>query len=409
MEKKLLIVLSLFVSFGVFAQSSEFPVYENGLIYTPTTMNKLKHIVDSLNLKYKSCDLNKTFYAINQTIGYSFYLKKGNIKQAKKDIDNNISFEDFVKKYPKTEIDKESLILRFETRGRVEFSEVNIKGGYSRREIQKKVDEIDKENLANTWLYDYYEGSEYSNESIQGFFFPKEFSSKPMVEKYARMIGYSDCLIDTTTVKFKEDAEYGYWSQLPENWVNLSQRKKERLLDKMRSTRVVGGCSQDHTPRLHAMNIALLSAETTNWEVFLKSHLDIMNDRFERVSDGSYAWAGRQTYIKELEDLDINILDLIFGISLRVENPAENHYYGSIGRLGRALSETQNRDKVEQSMLSMIEDSKLDDYNRVLIMFLYMNYAHYSGDENQKKVLLEKLKASVQKMPNYIRDKVKIE
>ncbi|MBK7503592.1 MAG: hypothetical protein IPI52_00240, partial [Bacteroidetes bacterium] len=126
----------------------------------------------------------------------------------------------------------------------------------------------------------------------------------------ADKIGYSDCLIDTIATKFKSDAKSG-WVDLPENWQNLSEKKKEKLLDEMRSTKVVGGCSQDSRPREHAINIAMLSAEVTNWEVFLKSHLDIMNDRFDRMSDGSYAYAQRKTYIKELEELDINVLAFI--------------------------------------------------------------------------------------------------
>ena len=101
---------------------------------------------------------------------------------------------------------------------------------------------------------------------------------------------------------------------------------------------VVGGCSMDNSPRLHALNIARLSAETVNWETFLRAHLDIMNDRFERVSDGSYAQAGRQTYLRELEELDINVPDLLLGISLRIENASRNHYFGSLSRLGRALA-----------------------------------------------------------------------
>ena len=49
----------------------------------------------------------------------------------------------------------------------------------------------------------------------------------------------------------------------------------------------------DNSPRIHALNIAKLSAETINWEVFLRAHLDIMKDKFERMSDGSYAFGGR--------------------------------------------------------------------------------------------------------------------
>ncbi|MBK7243510.1 MAG: hypothetical protein IPH98_06560 [Saprospiraceae bacterium] len=72
-----------------------------------------------------------------------------------------------------------------------------------------------------------------------------------------------------------------------------------------------------------------------------------MNDRFDRKSDGSYAWGQRNTYIKELEELNINVPDLILGILFRIENPASNHYFGSIGRVGRALSETKNRNEIE--------------------------------------------------------------
>jgi hypothetical protein len=101
-------------------------------------------------------------------------------------------------------------------------------------------------------------------------------------------------------------------------------KKKEKLLDEMRSTRVIGRCSQDDSPREHAVNIALLSAETNNWEVFIKAHLDILNDSFDRMSDGSYAWNRRKTYIREIEDLNIDVEDLILGISLRIENPENN-------------------------------------------------------------------------------------
>jgi len=75
----------------------------------------------------------------------------------------------------------------------------------------------------------------------------------------------------------------------------------------------------DSSPRYHELSIAELAEETVNWEIFLRSHLDIMNDNFNRMSDGSYAWAGRKTYIKELEILYINVLDLVLGISIRIE------------------------------------------------------------------------------------------
>jgi hypothetical protein len=406
-----LILIFIFISSQVFAQS-EFETYENGLIYSETTMNKLETIVDSLNLRYKTCELDKVFYSKEQTTGYIVRLNNGNIKQAKKDIENNISLELFISKYPDVVIEKNVLIVKFKYTNYkdeeiIEFSEINLNSNHG-FDISKEYDKkLDEKKVENTWLFEYNEKSKYSDESINAYFFPDNFKSISLSSKYSRQIGYADCLIDTSSTKFKNDAKSG-WVELPDNYQNLPLKKKEKLLDEMRSTRVVGGCSMDSRPREHSIHIALLSAETTNWEVFLKSHLDIMNDRFDRVSDGSYAWAQRKTYIKELEKLNIDVLDLLIGISLRIKNPANNHYYGSIGRLGRAISESENKQLFEIQMRYMIEDSELDDYNRIISYFLYISFNSYLEDEKEQKENLKNLEISIQMLPNYLKEKIEL-
>jgi hypothetical protein len=410
MKNSVFILLIAFYSTFSFAQS-EFKTYDNGLIYNSNTMNKLSKIVDSLNLKFKLCDLDKTYYTISQTVGHRIELEEGNILEAKNDIESKISFDDFMKKYPKAIVEKEVLIIKYKYKNYsnkevVEFSEVSFEE-YSGIEITKNDSNLYNSNFEKNWVFRYNSKTDYSKESIDAFYFTSDFSSKPIIDKYSKMISYADCLIDTTSSKIKEDAVSGY-VELPKNWQNLSQKNKEKLLDKMRSTNVVGGCSQDDSPRIHAINIALLSAETFNWEVFLKAHLDIMNDRFDRVSDGSYAWKGRNTYIREIENLNINTIDLLIGISLRIENPSNNHYFGSVGRIGRAISETQNIKEFENTLLSMIEDSELDYYNRVIAYYLFLNYINYSTNkvesENKKVTLL----ASVEKMPQFIKSRIKL-
>jgi hypothetical protein len=164
----------------------------------------------------------------------------------------------------------------------------------------------------------------------------------------------------------------------------------------------------DQAPRWHAQEIALLAAETTNWHIFLRSHLDIMNDRMDRVSDGSWAWKDRKTYIKEIEVLDINLPDLIIGISLRIENPAANHYFSSIGRTGRALAESKDREIFEKEMLLMIADKELDDYNRILMYFLFDNYNYFLTDKAIQKANLDKLRVAVAELPAYLSSRIEI-
>jgi len=375
-------------------------------------MSKLSKIVDSLNLKYKSCDYDKVFKSKSQTIGHVINIKTTNIKQLKKDLENQITFERFINKYPNADIKKEVLIVKFNYKNYKDeeitaFSEISPNDHYG-LEIKKQHNPtLYKQKMKGTWIFKYYKKSDSSESAIHAFYFPNEFASRSLNQKYSSMIGYSDCLIDTTAVKFKKNAKTG-WIDMPKNWLSFSENRKNKLLDKMRETKVVGSCSMDSSPRDHAINIAMLSAETTKWEIFLRSHLDIMNDRFDRVSDGSYALENRKTYIRELEELDINVVNLIFGISLRVENPAKNHYYGSISRIGRALTETQNRNEIEGLMLSMIEDATLDDYNRLLSYFLFLNYNHYIKNKVTKDKNIRKLKRSVTFLPNYLKSKIEL-
>jgi hypothetical protein len=179
---------------------------------------------------------------------------------------------------------------------------------------------------------------------------------------------------------------------------------KEKALELKRSRKVIGGCSMDLSPRYHAMEICQLAAETTQWDIFLRSHLDIMNDRFDRMSDGSYAWEGRKTYLKELEELDIPAIDLLLGTSLRVSNTSENHYWGYIGRTGRALSDAADKPALEQQLATMIQDEKLDPYNRLLMAYVFSNYAANLEDESLVRASKQRLASSVASWPVYLQD-----
>lgn len=395
----------------IHAQESEFKTYSNNLIYSEATMSKLTHIVDSLNLKFKSCDLSKVFYSKQQTLGHIIKMDSGNIDAAVRDIKANISFEDFILKYPTAKVFKNELIVKFkykdyEKNDVVEIEHFDLESDYGLY-ITANDPSIYTKDVQNTWLFKHYEKTSYSDASLSAFYFANNFNSVPLPATYNMMVGYTDCLIDTTSTKMKENLQEGWDITLPKNWMKLSVKEKNKLLDQMRGIKIIGGCSMDSRPREHAMNIALLSAETANWKVFLKAHLDIMNDRFDRMTDGSYAWEQRQTYIKELEELNINISDLILGIALRVENPAKNHYYGSIGRLGRALAETKYNAEIEKNILSAITDTTLDNYNRLLFYFLFKNYNYYIKNDAAKKINQERLAEAVKTLPEYFSSKLK--
>jgi len=494
---KLLSVFFFFILTSCKAQtgdnSNEFKTYNNGLIYSDSTMNQLTHIVDSLNLKFKRCDLNRTYYAKSQGIGNYISLEKGNIKQALKDISNNINFEDFIKKYKDAEADYKILIVKsrykdYSDKWIVEFSgQTMIDYGEPEIKIEGNPEYYNKP-LEGKWVIEHYEKTEYSEESLNAFYITDEFKTIKIPEKYARMILYSDCVIDTTadifTDKARNDGRYysvsdkeykktklfafsNYLEQntkhiteenvpavyeenkwyaldsMKRSWINqklvptekfkqlladaVKEAKEKNIttndnfedyvaryvsksdaLEMKRNRRVIGGCSQDQSPRYHALNIAMLSAETVNWQVFLRAHLNIMNDRFERMSDGSYAWGKRNTYIKELEELNIEVQELLLGITFRIENPVEKHYYGSIGRLGRALAETKDRLQFENQLILAIKDNDLDPYNRMLMHYLYLNYIYYLPEREARFASLSKLEEADNSLPDFLTFRIKI-
>lgn len=495
--KSLFIVATLFIANNLFGQVlegkvlypqvNEFGKSNNELIYSDSSLNQLKFIVDSLNIKFKTCKPNKTYLSKFQSKAHFISLKNGNIIDVVKDIEANISFNEFIKKYSKSQVEKELLVVKFKYKNYqeqdvIEFSSIEFDDKYNHEfNFEKDLKKYD-EPLKGKWIYRYYDKTKHSNASISAFYFIEEFSQRAIPNNFARMIQYADFMVDTSTKIFYEKAyrstlglrneqpskskefmdyidkstnkpkynldknEINYEEIYSENyhlWDSLKLSKVDSLkihdekfnkllneaikeaftkgatsnefetyvgryyskkteLELKRNRTVVGGCSQDNAPIEHAINIAKLSAETNNWEIFLRSHLDILNDRFERISDGSYAWDQRKTYIKELEVLDINVLDLFLGISLRIENPSKNHYYGNIGRIGMAISESKKAKNFETIMLQMVKDNKLDDYNRILIYNLFQSYIYHLEDKNRQSVNKMKLMTAVKSLPKYL-------
>lgn len=487
---KFILLLIIFNVKLLNCQNEEFNLSKKGLIYSDTTMKQLKDIVDSLNLKYKACELNKTYLSVLQAKANYFKLKKTDIKIAKINIERGISFSDFIKKFPKTIIEKELLVTKskyknYNNKDVIEFNSIVLNGKFEHELNFDTLLELYNGSLKDRWIIEYNPQSEYFDESIEGFYFLEDLKSIPIPLNYAKQIQYSDCMIDTSNDVFYKTADrYSYRTErrkttsfidsinnltkMPKyngieyegkdyneflNKLNAWEKSKNMTIDSLLSVNphflkmlndefdtikknggsddefeeyvekyiskkaalelkrnriVVGGCSMDQSPRYHAFSIAQLSAETTNWEIFLRAHLNIMNDRFDRMSDGSYAYGRRGTYIKELEELDLNVSDLLLGICLRIDNPSYNHYFGNIGRLGRAISESNKVLQFEDKMIQMITDNQLDDYNRILIYYLYLNYVYHLDSKKKKETANVKLEKAISLMPIYISSKLKI-
>lgn len=106
-----LAILWLLCPFISFAQSQEFQVHDNGLIYDEQTMDKLSLIIDSLNLRFKSCDLSHPYFALHQ--GKAHLVNIPN-REARKMIRDGISYSNYKTTYSKNIVSENNWIIKHE-------------------------------------------------------------------------------------------------------------------------------------------------------------------------------------------------------------------------------------------------------------------------------------------------------
>ncbi len=431
--------------------AQEFQLKENGLVYDQQVMSKLHHIVDSLNLKFKKCDSYPYYKTMSQARIHVVRMGQ-NKGQAIKLMKEGKTLQEIQSLFPSAEVDHNKYLLRSgystDKDSGERFRAIDPDGG-TFRSFKTSHHKFPESMEAGAWLYS------NASHGLTAFYLLDKLESHRLPQKYALMIGYVDCMVDTTSRIFKEivkpegrqtrlkksemkfygtgftqsrdkallesmlkkDAamrkelkrsaekalQGGYSTELFES---LTEQfvSKEISLSLKRSRRVFGMCSQDQRPRLHALEIARLSAETTNWSVFLRSHLDIMNDNFSRATDGSYAEPGRSTYIKELESLDIAVKDLLLGISFRIDEPSENHYYGHNRRTARAIAESSDPEFYLQEIYRAIEDPELDLYNRLCMTYLALNCLQQRN--TKKKDMIPAARKAISTLPEFVKAKL---
>jgi hypothetical protein len=454
MRLHLIVGLFFLTASALYSQdrNTEFTINSNGLIYSSSDMQSLRFVVDSLNLRFKTCH-NKTYYAQSQaSFDYLVFSSEGdNLQSIIDELKKNPSAGELSSKYASLLISKEMNCLAIrsvaESDGSITYLQGSPFRGYESSYSLSDKKGFTGKNIRGSWFYFLEpQSTYYKNNTLYCRFFKEDWQSIALPDRYSKLIQYVDCMIDTSAYLYlidkSEKTKYtdhfamvkkyigdkaggrlknksSFYAedyiafadnnlrndpaflQLVDETIRKCVREKsyghdiealartfgyyKEALAMKRSYRVMGMCSMDDSPRLHALAIAALAAQSHSWDIFLRAHLDIMNDHFERVSDGSYAYGARQTYLKELEELNLNVVDLMLGLTLRASNTATNHYSGTVSRLGRALAESKDRTQFEESAIVMLKDKALDKFNRGLIFLLYHTYTRYLVDKEGKE------------------------
>lgn len=127
-----------------------------------------------------------------------------------------------------------------------------------------------------------------------------------------------------------------------------------------------------------------------------------MNDNFVRGTDGSYAHATRKTYLRELELLDIPAQKLLLGSVFQISNMPTSHYYGHVGRIGRAFTESEHAVDFEKAVKGYMKDEQLDPFNKCLFFLLYASYCYQQPEVAETQHKIGELKKELKAYPEYI-------
>ena len=160
------------------------------------------------------------------------------------------------------------------------------------------------------------------------------------------------------------------------------------------------------TPRLYAMHIAYLAAELGNWPVFLRAQLALAIDPSGHYPDLTGSMR-RNNYLRELEALNIDVDEILLGNEL--SSPWPDQRFDRARLLGRALAlEGGDRRRLEGTVLKLITDAGLDDYHRLAMHYLFLNYESFLPEDGRRSKALERLKKADDTLPGYLSATVKV-
>ncbi|WP_417213201.1 hypothetical protein [Bizionia sp.] len=183
---------------------------------------------------------------------------------------------------------------------------------------------------------------------------------------------------------------------------------KKRALELMRQNRQVGTCSFDNGPIIQQKRIASLASKTQNWDVFIKSFLNVMNDNVSRNADSNIASNARKTYIEELAKLDLDIDKILLGSNVRIEDATRKHYFSDGNKIAKAYANL-NSDKqeyFENKTFEIIKDEEIDAFNKLHFYNTLKNYQYFIKDSIKKAELEKDIQNLVPFLPKELKSRI---
>ncbi|SEA74446.1 hypothetical protein [Psychroflexus halocasei] len=176
----------------------------------------------------------------------------------------------------------------------------------------------------------------------------------------------------------------------------------------MRQNRQVGTCSFDNGPIIQQKRIASLASKTQNWDVFIKSFLNVMNDNVSRNANSNIASNARKTYIEELAKLELDIDKILLGSNVRIDDTIQTHYFSDGGKIAKAYANlnSNKQEYFENTTFEIIKDIDIDAFNKLHFYNTLKNYQYFIKDSTKKTELEKDIQNLVPLLPKELKSRI---
>ena len=212
---------------------------------------------------------------------------------------------------------------------------------------------------------------------------------------------FRNLLIEAKQFAFETQSSNSFLEHLVDRYIS-----KEESLSLMRLSPMRGKQSFDASPSYQQLRLCKTSAELSNWNVFIKSLINIMNDNMNRTVDNSLVRGSRKTYFSEIEKLPIDLPKLLIGMSLKSLNVEKSRYWGSGERIGKSIANSNNSNLLVDAFVDVIRREEIDQFNKLHFYNILRNVEYFSKDEQLKEKINAELDLSKDQFDSQIRDRL---
>lgn len=183
---------------------------------------------------------------------------------------------------------------------------------------------------------------------------------------------------------------------------------KFRALNLIRQSQTIGTCSFDDRPLEQMKRIATLAAETSNWSLFLKSSLNVLNDNVSRVAQSNIASNNRKSYVEELVKLNLDLNKVLIGSNFRINDSINTHYYSDGGKIAKAYSSLSEKHQgfFEKTITEILKDPYIDTFNKLHFYNTYLNFKYLAKDSLKIKTTSQNISRLVTYLPHEIKSRI---